>query len=65
MTVLYAIAMAAVVFGWWRLSLRLWPYARCGRCKGGGRNWGSNSKRSGRCGRCGGSGRRLRWGAKG
>jgi len=46
------------------VSLRLWPYRRCRRCDGGGRNAGSNAKRFGRCGRCGGSGRELRLGAR-
>lgn len=46
------------------ISLRRWPETRCRRCRGSGRNAGSNAERSGRCKRCGGSGRELRIGAR-
>jgi hypothetical protein len=45
-------------------SLYFWPYRPCGRCKGTGRNKGSNRKRFGQCRRCGGDGRLRRIGAK-
>lgn len=55
---------AAVGCGWWRLSLRLHPYAACRWCRGRrGRNRGSGTV-WGRCGHCGGKGERLRWGAR-
>lgn len=50
--------------GAYYLSLRMWPYTRCRRCDGGGRNAGSNRNRWGPCRSCGGSGKRLRLGAK-
>jgi hypothetical protein len=42
----------------------LWPFRPCMRCKGSGRNPGSNKKRFGQCRRCGGAGRLRRIGAK-
>lgn len=45
-------------------SLRLWPYTRCRRCGGTGKNAGSNRVRFGHCRACGGSGRALRFGAR-
>ena len=57
------LATAATGFGWWRLSLRLWPYARCRRCNRSGTNWGSDRDRWGPCRKCGGSGKRRRLGA--
>ena len=48
----------------WVVSLYVWPFAPCGRCKGGGRNAGSNRRRFGDCGRCGGTGRRQRLGSR-
>lgn len=62
MTVL--IAAGFVVAVCWRISLRFWPYARCGRCEGSGRNAGSNRQRWGFCRKCGGSGRRERVGVR-
>ena len=56
--------IAAVIGVSYYVSLRIWPYANCRRCEGGGTNAGSNRKRWGRCGRCGGTGRRLRFGAR-
>jgi hypothetical protein len=62
--ILAVVAVAA--FGWWRLSLRFWPYAPCRWCRGHkGNNWGSTGGRWGDCPKCGGKGRRLRWGARG
>ncbi len=46
------------------VSLYLWPFAPCTRCKGTGRNQGSNRKRWGECTRCQGTGRRKRPGAR-
>lgn len=62
--ILILIAAAAISYGGWRVSLRLWPYAPCRWCNGAGTSPGSNRKRLGRCRRCGGSGRRLRRGAR-
>jgi DnaJ-class molecular chaperone len=45
-------------------SLYFWPYRPCTRCKGTGRNKGSNRKRFGQCRRCGGAGSLRRIGAK-
>jgi hypothetical protein len=65
-TVVFIVTAAAFAFGWWRLSLRWWPYAPCRRCsRRRGRNAGSKGNRWGNCKNCGGSGKRLRWGAKG
>jgi len=65
LTVLYLLAIAAIIVGWWRLSLHRHPYAPCRWCSGRrGRNRGSTSRAWGRCKRCGGKGERLRWGAR-
>jgi len=57
--------LALTLFGWWRLSLSLWPYAPCWWCKRRrGQNRGSNRRRWGTCRRCGGSGKRRRFGAR-
>lgn len=58
------VVLIVAAFGGYWLSVRLWPYKRCPRCGGGGRNAGSNSRRFGMCGRCGGSGRRERFGVR-
>lgn len=57
---LTGLAIAAVNAG----SLYLWPFAPCWKCKGTGRNQGSNRKRYGECRRCKGTGRRQRPGAR-
>lgn len=54
---------AAVAAGW-AVSLYFWPFGQCGKCKGSGRNLGSNKKRFGTCKRCKGSGRRQRFGSR-
>jgi DnaJ-class molecular chaperone len=46
------------------ISLKIWPYGRCGRCEGTGRNTGSNARRWGTCKRCKGSGKKQRLGAQ-
>jgi DnaJ-class molecular chaperone len=58
------IVIAAVGVACYYVSLRRWPEKKCRRCRGGGRNKGSNAKRFGRCKRCSGSGRELRLGAR-
>ena len=59
--ILYGVA----AFLLWVGSLYLWPYAPCLKCKGSGRNRGSNPrKRFGQCRRCKGAGTRTRIGAK-
>jgi hypothetical protein len=45
-------------------ALYFWPFAPCLRCKGTGRNRGSNRKRFGECRRCKATGRRARLGAR-
>ena len=51
-------------FGWWRLSVRIWPYAQCRWCRGRkGNSLLSSKGRWGDCWKCGGKGKRLRWGA--
>jgi DnaJ-class molecular chaperone len=60
--ILVIIGMVAVAS--YFISLRIWPETRCRRCRGSGRNAGSNARRFGRCKRCGGSGRELRRGAR-
>jgi hypothetical protein len=60
------LVVIVATFGWWRLSLRFWPYAPCRWCRGRkGNNLGSSRGRWGNCSRCGGKGKRLRWGAQG
>jgi hypothetical protein len=46
------------------VSLYVHPFGRCGKCKGAGRNRGSNARRFGTCKRCGGTGRRQRPGSR-
>jgi hypothetical protein len=57
------LAVLVAAFGWWRLSLHLWPYAPCRWCRGRKNSLGSSRGRWGDCWRCGGKGKRLRWGA--
>lgn len=47
----------------WLVSRLLWPYRPCGKCKGTGRNPGSNDRRHGDCRRCKGARRVRRVGA--
>ncbi|HVB45593.1 MAG TPA: hypothetical protein VNF47_23200 [Streptosporangiaceae bacterium] len=48
----------------WAARAYWWPFARCRRCQGTGKNAGSNGKRWGRCRKCKGSGSRQRWGSR-
>lgn len=48
----------------WLVSRLLWPYKPCRRCKGSGRNPGSNDRRHGDCKRCKGTRRVRRFGAR-
>jgi hypothetical protein len=57
------ILAAVLVLGYY-VSLWIWPYTDCGRCKGGGRNVGSTRRWFGHCGKCGGSGRKERLGTR-
>jgi hypothetical protein len=60
------VAVLVSAFVWWRISLHLWPYARCRWCRGRkGHSLGSSRGRWGNCSRCGGKGKRMRWGAQG
>jgi DnaJ-class molecular chaperone len=61
MTIFAAVLLAA---GGYYLSLKIWPYTACSRCKGGGKNAGSNKKRFGHCGKCSGTGRQERLGTR-
>jgi DnaJ-class molecular chaperone len=56
--------LIAAALACWAVSLYLWPLRPCGKCKGSGRNAGSNPQRFGECKRCGGSGRRQRFGSR-
>jgi DnaJ-class molecular chaperone len=58
------IGMGLIYIGGHTLSLYLWPFRKCRRCKGTGRNPGSSSSRWGQCRRCRGAGYRRRLGAK-
>lgn len=60
--VVFCVAVCCLVC--YRFSLVLYPYTRCPRCKGSGRNDGSNRKRWGSCRKCGGSGKRERFGRR-
>jgi hypothetical protein len=62
MAVLLLIALAALVA--WLLSLYVYPFTACGRCRGTGLNKGSSGKRFGMCTSCGGSRRKQRLGSK-
>jgi hypothetical protein len=53
---LFLLILAAA--GIWAIRAWFWPYTRCGRCDGTGRNRGSGTRRFGLCKKCGGSGRR-------
>lgn len=59
---LFLLTVAAL--GCWVVSLYLWPFGPCAKCKGSGRNAGSTRKRFGECKRCNGSGRRQRLGSR-
>jgi hypothetical protein len=48
----------------WVISRLWWPYKPCRRCKGTGRNLGSNGRRHGDCRRCKGTRRVRRFGAR-
>lgn len=48
----------------WLISRLFWPYKPCRRCKGTGRNPGSNARRHGDCRRCRGTRRVRRFGAR-
>lgn len=58
--VLIVLAAAAGWVGWQVVAAKVWPFARCRRCDGSGRNAGSTGKRWGTCRRCKGSGKRRR-----
>ena len=58
------IVLAVIGAACYCVSVCRWPETRCHRCRGSGRNAGSNARRSGHCKRCGGSGRELRLGAR-
>jgi hypothetical protein len=58
-----AVLLAIAAAGYYA-SLFIWPFTNCGRCKGGGRNAGSNRRWFGACRKCGGSGRKERLGVR-
>jgi hypothetical protein len=51
MSAALALVLAAAALTW-VVSLYLWPFKPCPRCKGGGTNRGSNRRRHGDCRRC-------------
>ena len=58
------ILLILAVTAGWVISLWLWPYRPCGRCRGSQRNRGSNRRRHGDCSRCSGTGRTQRIGSR-
>jgi DnaJ-class molecular chaperone len=62
--VLELIGLGLIAVGGYALSLYLWPFRPCPRCKGSGKNRGSNKKRFGQCRRCQNRGSLRRIGAK-
>jgi hypothetical protein len=48
----------------WAVRARIWPYGKCPRCGGTGKNRGSTGQRWGKCRRCKGSGTRQRLGTR-
>ncbi len=48
----------------WAAGLLLWPYSRCTRCGGSGKNSGSTGRRWGDCRKCRGTGKRQRPGSR-
>lgn len=64
MTPVILIAAVVIALGWWRLSLWLYPHAKCHVCGGSKQTPGSNADRWGPCLKCGGTGKRLRLGAR-
>lgn len=61
---MFALAFALIAAGLYLLSCLVWPETNCGRCSGGGKNFGSTRRRFGACGKCGGSGRKPRLGTR-
>ena len=57
-------AVAGVYFIGYYFSLKIWPYTRCRKCEGRGRNTGSTWRRWGDCRACGGSGQKWRLGVR-
>lgn len=64
MDALIVIVIVLGALACWRVSVRIWPIARCRKCGGDGRNPGSNSDRWGVCRKCGGAGKHPRIGAR-
>jgi hypothetical protein len=62
--VVYALLAAAFLGGGWLLSVRLFPWKTCPRCKGSRRIQGGGGIHRD-CGRCGATGRVRRLGAPG
>jgi hypothetical protein len=64
-TVALVLAGAGVLY---LLSLRLWPFARCRKCKGSGKSeavfFSGRTGNFGSCRRCKGTGRKLRLGVR-
>ena len=52
------IIIVLIIVGWRMLVVAYLPNPSCWWCKGTGRRWGSNRKRSGRCFFCKGTGTR-------
>ena len=60
---LFAVALVLTISGY-GVTCWLWPFGRCRRCRGTGKNIGSTGRRYGTHKRCGGTGRRLRFGTR-
>lgn len=60
MHILAALAIIVILLGVRWVVRKYLPDRPCWWCKGTGKRWGSNRKRSGPCFFCGGSGKRKR-----
>lgn len=52
-----------VLLGWfvlYYLACQIWPYTKCGRCKGSGKHPSPSGKAFRLCSRCGGGGKKRR-----
>lgn len=64
MSDLITLLILAALLAGWRISLHIWPFARCRWCGGTGHNPGSTRRRFGFCKHCQGSGMRRRFGTR-
>jgi len=59
---LFEIALIALAA--WAVRAWFWPFAKCAKCAGSGKNRGSTGRRWGQCRRCKGSGSRQVLGSR-